>query len=110
MNILKPTPTGSPIVGSIRQFQKDRLGFLLRLRQEYGDIAHFRLFNSDIYLLSRPEMIKQVLVDHHKKYYKGRAYQRIRYALGNGLLTSEGRFLAAAASPRSARFSPQKFG
>jgi cytochrome P450 len=92
MNILKPTPTGSPIVGSIRQFQKDRLGFLLRLRQEYGDIAHFRLFNSDIYLLSRPDMIKQVLVDHHKKYYKGRAYQRIRYALGNGLLTSEGDF------------------
>jgi cytochrome P450 len=92
MNILKITRAGSPIIGSIREFQKDRLGFLLRLRQEHGDIAHFRLFNSDIYLLSRPDMIKQVLVDHHKQYYKGRAYQRIRFALGNGLLTSEGDF------------------
>jgi cytochrome P450 len=92
MNILKTNPAGSPIIGSIREFQKDRLGFLLRLRQEHGDIAHFRLFNSDIYLLSRPDMIKQVLVDHHRRYYKGRAYQRIRFALGNGLLTSEGDF------------------
>jgi cytochrome P450 len=92
MAILKSIPTGSPVIGNIREFQQDRLGFLLRLRQEYGDIVHFRLFKSDIYLLSRSHMIKQVLVDHHKRYYKGRAYQRIRYALGNGLLTSEGDF------------------
>jgi cytochrome P450 len=90
MTVLKPVPSGSPVIGNIREFQQDRLGFLLRLRQEYGDIVRFRLFKSDIYLLSRPDMIKQVLVDHHKRYYKGRAYQRIRFALGNGLLTSEG--------------------
>jgi cytochrome P450 len=92
MTSLKPIPTGTPLLGNLREFQRDRLGFLLRLRQEYGDIVHFRLFSSDIYLLSRPDMIKQVLVDHHKRYYKGRAYQRIRFALGNGLLTSEGDF------------------
>jgi cytochrome P450 len=92
MKLLKPIPTGAPLLGNMREFQRDRLGFLLRLRQEYGDMVHFQLFKSDIYLLSRPDMIKQVLVDHHKRYYKGRAYQRIRFALGNGLLTSEGDF------------------
>ncbi len=87
-----PTLKGLPIIGSLPEFQRDRLGFLLRLRRELGDVARFHLLLHDVYLLSRPEAIQQVLVDNNKDYYKGLAYDRIVAILGNGLLTSEGDF------------------
>ncbi len=83
---------GSPVVGSLPEFQHDRLGFLLRLRRDCGDMAHFRLMWRDVYLLSRPEAIKHVLVDHYKQYVKGQPYDRLEVILGKGLLTSEGDF------------------
>ncbi len=87
-----PSLTGSPVVGSLREFQRDRLGFLLSLRRRLGDVARFRLLRREIYLLSRPDAIKHVLVDNNKNYHKGQAYSRIESVLGNGLLTSQGEF------------------
>jgi len=87
-----PTLTGSPVVGSLREFQRDRLGFLLGLRRRFGDVARFRLIRREVYLLSRPDAIQHVLVDSNKKYHKGQAYSRIENVLGNGLLTSQGDF------------------
>ncbi len=87
-----PTRAGSPLVGSLREFQRDRLGFLLRLHRELGDVARFHLMRREIYLLANPAAIKHVLVDNHKAYNKGRAYRRIEPVLGNGLLTSHGDF------------------
>ncbi len=87
-----PSLTGEPVFGSLRQFQRDRLGFLLRLRRDLGDVAHFRLMWKNVFLLSRPDAIKHVLVDHYKRYPKGQPYDRLEPILGKGLLTSEGDF------------------
>lgn len=87
-----PRLVGLPLLGSLPEFQRDRLGFLLRVRRDYGDIAHFRLAWRDVYLLSSPEAIKHVLVDNNKGYFKGEPYGRLEPILGKGLLTSSGDF------------------
>jgi len=79
-----------PYFGSLPAMQRDRLGFLLRTRQQLGDVAPFRMIGTDFYLLSNPTHIKHVLLDNHKNYTKGLAYQRLKAVLGNGLLTSTG--------------------
>src|SRR5271154_381485 len=67
----------------------DRLGFLTGLKEQYGDVVYFRMGFEDIYLVSDPELIRQVLVTDHKNFLKGRGLERVKRFLGNGLLTSE---------------------
>ncbi|HUP21275.1 MAG TPA: hypothetical protein VM778_15160 [Gemmatimonadota bacterium] len=39
---LPPGPSGHPVLGSLREFAGDTLGFATRLAREYGDVARFR--------------------------------------------------------------------
>lgn len=89
-NSLPPGPRGLPIVGSLFDYFRDMLGFLLRTAQAYGDIAYFRLGSRQIYLLSHPDYIKDVLVTNDRNFQKSRALKRSKIVLGEGLLTSEG--------------------
>ncbi|MFZ5879491.1 MAG: cytochrome P450 [Chloroflexota bacterium] len=66
------------------------LDALTNLACEQGDIAHIRLGRHEIFLLSHPEFIEQVLVKQSHNFVKGPALQRTRILLGEGLLTSEG--------------------
>ena len=79
-------------VGHVYQFRRDPLTFLTRLAREYGDVARFKAATQSIYLLSHPDHIRDVLVTHHARFRKGRALQRAKRLLGEGLLTSEGDF------------------
>ena len=73
-------------------FTRDRLGCLLRLAKEYGDIAAVRIGPRYLVLLNHPDYINDVLVTHSRKFVKGYGLQRAKRLLGNGLLTSEGEF------------------
>ncbi len=55
-----------------------------------GDVAHFRLFRQPAYLLNHPDLARDLLVTSNSKFVKGRALQRAKMLLGEGLLTSEG--------------------
>lgn len=90
-----PRPPGpiSRIPGrSLVAMQRDRLGFVCALARDYGDIAHVKLGPRHIYLLSRPDDIRDVLVTHHRHFHKARGLERAKLLLGNGLLTSEDEF------------------
>lgn len=65
--------------------------FLLEL-SSYGDLAHFRFWSTDMYLVSDPEAIKQILVADHRRFVKGQSMQEAKRILGNGLITSEGEY------------------
>src|SRR5271170_6063912 len=67
----------------------DRLGFLTKLKEQYGDVVYFRMGFEDIYQVSDPELIREVLVTDHKNFLKGRGLERVKRLLGDGLLTSE---------------------
>ena len=70
--------------------QRDPLAFLTRIAREHGDVARFRLGRQEIWLLSHPDHVRDVLVTHNRRFVKGRALDRAKLLLGEGLLTSGG--------------------
>ena len=70
----------------------DPLGYFTRIFREYGDVVELRVFNFRILLLNHPEYIEEVLVNHPRKFIKGRVLQANKRVFGRGLLTSEGDF------------------
>jgi cytochrome P450 len=89
---MQPTgPTGLPMIGPFVELGADPLGFLERTLAEHGDVARFREGPTRwVYLFSHPDQIEQILVDHNKKLRKDRITRRMRRALDDGLVTSEG--------------------
>ena len=69
----------------------DRLEFLTA-QSKLGDISHFRAGPFTVYFINHPDLIRDVLVVNADKFIKGRALQRSKTMLGEGLLTSEGAF------------------
>ena len=69
--------------------RRNPLAFLEGLARDYGDVSRFRLGPVFVYLVNDPELIRSVLVTRADAYHKGRALERARRLLGEGLLTSE---------------------
>ncbi|MFD6210602.1 cytochrome P450 [Peribacillus sp. NPDC060253] len=83
-------PKGRLISGHTKEFQTDPLGFLSRLAKEYGEIAKFRFGPlQDVYLVSNPDLIKQILVTKQNCFVKSKDFNALKPLLGEGLLTSE---------------------
>jgi cytochrome P450 len=75
----------------LQERRKDGLGTFVRGMREYGDIVYFRMLIRNVYLVSAPEGVKHVLVDHTARYSKGTGIKKLgALLLGDGLLTSEG--------------------
>ena len=87
-----PGPKSFWPVGHVVQFRRDPLALLTRLAREYGDVVRFLAATQPVYLLNHPDHVRDVLVTHHARFKKGRALQRAKRLLGEGLLTSEGEF------------------
>src|SRR5271155_290995 len=87
-----PLRKGLPFIGVLPQFRKNAPVFLQSMARDYGDIVHYRLGPQDVYLVSNPEWIKDILVTHQTNFTKSRFLERAKVLLGEGLLTSEGEF------------------
>lgn len=89
---LAPGPSTRSLAGFGKRMQFDRLNFLMEVTRDYGDLARFRIWNRDVYLVSNPDYVKEILVTQHRNFHKSRALQLAKYVLGEGLLTSEDDF------------------
>jgi cytochrome P450 len=91
---VKLPPGPKPLVPGLNllALRRDRIGFLMRMVEEYGELARFDLGPYPAYLLSNPDHIRDVLITHNKQFMKGEGLQRAKRLLGEGLLTSEGEF------------------
>jgi cytochrome P450 len=87
-----PGPRGLPFIGCLLDFLRFMPDFLVRSREEFGDISGFNLGARRGILLCQPEMIQRILVRDAHLFHKSYALQRMRSTLGQGLLTSEGEF------------------
>jgi len=75
--------------GHFLQFRRDPTGFLLKLAA-LGDITSFRIGGQLAFFLNHPDFARDLLITNNAKFIKGRALQRAKRLLGEGLLTSEG--------------------
>src|SRR6202048_2040569 len=87
-----PGPEPGALDGVFSPFRRDPLKFLTSAAREYGDILALRFLHYRTYLISHPDYIEDVLVNHPRKFVKGRVLQANKRLFGNGLLTSEGDF------------------
>ena len=86
-----PGPHGHLLLGSAPDMQRDRLGFLLRLTQQYGDVSLMRFLIWPAYLINHPHDVKHVLQENHRNYNKDIfTYKVFHPFLGKGLLTNDG--------------------
>ena len=88
-----PDPPGPGATIPLRRlilFRRDPTGSLERLARAHGDLATFRMGPRRFYLVTHPDLVRDILVTHHRNFIKSYALQRARVLLGEGLLTSEG--------------------
>jgi len=77
----------------VKEFAKDSLGFLLYLQKNHGDLVSFKMGTDLFHLVSHPDGIKEVLVEHSKSFEKGKRDKVVMgRMLGKGLVTSDGDF------------------
>lgn len=74
---------------TLRRFRRDPLAFITATAAQ-GPVVEFQLGPQRVFLLSDPAAIEDVFVTNAASFAKGRALQRARVTLGDGLLTSEG--------------------
>ena len=106
-----PLLRSTPILGAASEMRRDFLGTTLRAAREVGDIARIVAgppgWRITLYSVSTPELVFEIL-GHPDRFTKDvPSYRELRWALGNGMLTSEGedwhrqrRFLAPFFTPK----------
>jgi cytochrome P450 len=87
-----PGPRGTRLMGVMREFNRDSLGFIERAQRDHGDIVWTRFLYVPALFLYHPDEIEYVLATNAKNFVKAMTlrsnfFQRL---VGNGLLTSEG--------------------
>lgn len=85
-----PGPTSWIPGAAFLRFRRDPLTFFTETHRTYGDLARFTIGPQQVFLVSHPDWIEDVLVTSAKKFHKGVALQRAKRLLGEGLLTAEG--------------------
>lgn len=90
---LPPGPKGHFILGVMREFNNDTLGFIERCR-DYGDVVRMRFLYIHAYFLYNPDDIEALLTTNAKSFRKAQSLRSPFFArlVGNGLVTSEGAF------------------
>lgn len=85
-----PTLASRPVVGMWPELRADTLELLTRAAQ-LGGYCGFRLGPRPAAVVSAPELVRDVLLDHPGDFEKGKFLTRaLRPVLGEGLLVSEG--------------------
>ena len=84
-------PKGLPLVGVLPEFRKIRPGSF-RNGSPVRRPGLLPLGPQDIYCVSNPDWIRDILVTNQTNFTKSRILERAKILLGEGLLTSEGDF------------------
>lgn len=70
----------------------DPITFFDHLGRTYGRIAHYRAGRNNIVYVNDPELVGEVLVRQARNFTKERTQERMKILVGEGLITSEGRY------------------
>jgi cytochrome P450 len=103
-----PGPRGKILLGSLPEVQrKGFLQFYIDAWKEFGDLARIQMGPMVIHTIVRPEHVQHVLIKNVENYHKGLSHDKLRIALGNGVLTSEGPFWGRQRRLMAPTYSPR---
>jgi cytochrome P450 len=71
-------------------FNHDSTGFLSRLAREYGDLSSFRAGWLRVAFVNHPDLIRDVLVTHHRNFIQGPGHQKAKRLAPNALFAADG--------------------
>ena len=77
------------MIGHLLPFLKNPMEALTSIARTYGGLARVPIRGKYLYVLSDPEMLKEMLITHRQRYMKNIRYRHIQALLGQGLLLSE---------------------
>jgi cytochrome P450 len=87
-------PKGGRVLGNMREFNRDTLGFIERCAREFGDVVLTRFLYVPAYFIFHPEQIEYVLATGSKNFVKAMSLRSPFFLrlVGDGLVTSDGEF------------------
>ncbi|HEY9420073.1 MAG TPA: cytochrome P450 [Thermoanaerobaculia bacterium] len=88
---LPPGPRGVPLLGVLPQMVRDPARFCTEAMLEFNDLVRLNVGFASIYLVTLPEHVRHVLVEHDENYWKGTLFNRARFLFGKGLVLNEGK-------------------
>ena len=86
---LPPGPPEPPVVGQSFRYLRNPVG-LMQEAATYGDLATMSVKPALVYLVSHPELIRQLFVVNHPSVGRGRMTLTLQYLMGMGLVTADG--------------------
>jgi len=102
-----PGPRGNPVLGSIRDIQRDNIQTFMDAWRQYGDIVHFR-GPLTIDLLVHPDYIQRVLRDNYANYPRPTfVADKLKSIVGEGLVAAEGERWQHARRSSQPAFHPE---
>jgi cytochrome P450 len=102
-----PGPRGHPVLGSIREIQRDNVQAFMDAWLEYGDIVHFR-GPLTINLLVHPDYVEHVLRNNVANYPRPAfVTDKLKSIVGEGLVAAEGERWANARRVAQPAFTPE---
>lgn len=91
MSKIAPHAAEIPWFGKGLEFAKDSPNILLKMAQEYGEVVQFHLFGYEIYLVTNPDLVREVLVAKIAQFPKSEFdIQILSKFVGYGLVTANG--------------------
>lgn len=84
-----PGPRGLPYIGCMLPFLRNPMEALTDIARTHGGIARVPFRGKHIYVVSDPELLREMLVTNRDKYMKNIRYRHIQALVGQGLLLSE---------------------
>ena len=87
-------PRGGRVMGNMREFNRDALGFIERCAREFGDVVPTRFLYVPALFLFHPDHVEYVLATGSKNFIKAANFRSpfFRRVAGNGLVSSDGDF------------------
>lgn len=88
-----PGPARFYMLRNLPRMRRNMVEVVGELLHRYGPVVSARINGGGwLYIITEPEWIRDVLVNHPHKFTKERGLQLAKVVLGEGLLTSEGAF------------------
>ena len=78
VNRQAPGPRGHFLFGSALDFRRDPLSYVVKSREQFGDVVRYRIGSLSVYQITHPDGVEQVLQTHHKKFRKGHFHHKFK--------------------------------